>query len=129
LVHNTFSAQADIHEAAAKNCFFCLCPNANLFIENKLPDYSIFKSCTNNLCIGTDSLASNYKLDLLSEANLILKNTHTFSLENILQMLTFNGAFALNLHNSFGQLLINKNTGLNLISFIDSEIKLLKKII
>ena len=129
LVHNTFSEQADIHEAAAKNCFFCLCPNANLFIENKLPDYSIFKSYTNNLCLGTDSLASNYKLDLISEANLILKHTHTFSLENMLQMLTFNGALALNLHDSFGQLLINKNTGLNLISFIDSEIKLIKKII
>lgn len=129
LVHNTFSAQADIQEAAAKNCFFCFCPNANLFIENKLPDYSIFKSYTNNLCLGTDSLASNYKLDILSEANLILKHTNTFSLENMLQMLTFNGALALNLHDSFGQLLINKNTGLNLISFIDSEIKLIKKII
>jgi cytosine/adenosine deaminase-related metal-dependent hydrolase len=92
-------------------------------------DLSIFKSYTNNLCLGTDSLASNYKLDLLSEANLILKHTHTFSLENMLQMLTFNGALALNLHDSFGQLLINKNTGLNLISFIDSEIKLIKKII
>lgn len=129
LVHNTFSNKEDIEMAAAKNCFFCFCPNANLYIENKLPDYTLFKEHKNLLCIGTDSLASNDSLDLIAEANVILKNSNTFSLETILQMMTFNNASALNLDNEFGSLMPGKNTGLNLVNLKNDQLELTKKII
>ncbi|MDP1802967.1 MAG: amidohydrolase family protein [Bacteroidota bacterium] len=129
LVHNTFSTKEDIEMAVNKNCFFCFCPNANLYIENKLPDYSLFKEHTNNLCLGTDSLASNEGLDLIDEANVVLKNSNSFSLETILQMITFNNASALNLENEFGSLIPGKNTGLNLVNFSDNQLQLIKKII
>lgn len=129
LVHNTFSAKEDIKVAADKNCFFCFCPNANLYIENKLPDYSLFKDYKNSLCLGTDSLASNDNLDLIDEANVILKNSNTFSLETILQMMTYNNASALNLENEFGSLIPGKNTGLNLVNFTNNQLQLTKKII
>lgn len=129
LVHNTFSDKKDIELAANKNCFFCFCPNANLYIENKLPDYSLFKDQINNICIGTDSLASNNSLDLISEANVILKNSKVFTLENVLQMLTYNGAKALQLEDKFGGLIPGKNTGLNLVNFKNDQLSLTKKII
>jgi aminodeoxyfutalosine deaminase len=129
LVHNTFSTKEDIETAASKNCFFCFCPNANLYIENKLPDYNLFKEHQNLLCIGTDSLASNDSLDLINEANVILKNKKAFSVETILQMMTFNNASALNLENEFGSLIPGKNTGLNLVNFGNDQLQLNKKII
>lgn len=129
LVHNTFSTKEDIEMAANKNCFFCFCPNANLYIENKLPDYNLFKEYQNSLCIGTDSLASNDSLDLIAEANVILKNSNVFSLETILQMMTYNNASALNLENEFGSLIPGKNTGLNLLNFENGQLKLTQKII
>ena len=60
LVHNTFSKKEDITDN-----YYCTCPKANLYIENSLPDYSIFD--TDKLCVGTDSLASNNSLSVLSE--------------------------------------------------------------
>lgn len=129
LVHNTFSTKEDIEMAVAKNCFFCFCPNANLYIENKLPDYTLFKQHKNSLCLGTDSLASNDNLDIVAEANVILKNSSAFSLETILQMMTFNNASALNLENEFGSLILEKNTGLNLVNFNNNQLQLTKKII
>jgi cytosine/adenosine deaminase-related metal-dependent hydrolase len=129
LVHNTFSSKEDIKMAADKNCFFCFCPNANLYIESKLPDYTLFKEYKSLLCIGTDSLASNDSLDLIGEANVILKNSNAFSLETILQMITFNSACALNLENEFGSLIPGKNAGINLLNFENDQIQLTKKII
>jgi len=129
LVHNTFSAKEDIEIAVNKKCFFCFCPNANLYIENKLPDYSLFKEYKDLLCIGTDSLASNDSLDIIAEANVILKNSKAFSLETILQMMTFNSACALNLENEFGSFIPGKNAGLNLVNFNNDQLQLTKKII
>ncbi|MBA2613137.1 MAG: amidohydrolase family protein [Bacteroidetes bacterium] len=129
LVHNTFSTEEDVHLAADKNCFFCFCPKANLYIENKLPDYSLFKDQVNSICLGTDSLASNDGLDLLAEANIILKHTQQFTLENALQILTYNGAVALNIENEFGTLIPGKNAGLNLVNFKNDQLSLTQKII
>lgn len=128
LVHNTFSNKKDVELAASKNCFFCFCPNANLYIENKLADFKLFQQHKNSICIGTDSLASNGGLDLLSEANSILKATNIFTLENILQMLTYNGASALNLSDNFGKLLVGKNTGLILIENKNDQLQFIKKL-
>jgi cytosine/adenosine deaminase-related metal-dependent hydrolase len=127
LVHNTFSDKQDLELAAKKNCFFCFCPNANLYIENKLPDYNLFKNYTNTICFGTDSLASNGQLDLLSEANIILQNSN-FSLEAVLQMLTFNGADALAIADDFGQLHVGKNAGLNLLDHTNNQLIFNKKL-
>ncbi len=128
LVHNTFSTKEDIELAANKNCFFCFCPNANLYIENKLPDYTLFKDYKDLLCIGTDSLASNDSLDIIAEANVILKNSNAFSVETVLQMITYNSASALNLENEFGSFIPGKDHGLNLVNFENDQLKLTRKI-
>ena len=128
LVHNTFSSQEDIASLNSKAIFWCFCPAANVYIENKLPDYSLFKDATDSLCIGTDSLASNHTLDLISEANLILKNTRLFSIENLLQMMTSNGAKALNLQEQFGQFIPGINTGINQLQFSNNSLSFVKKI-
>jgi cytosine/adenosine deaminase-related metal-dependent hydrolase len=116
LVHNTVMNEDDLLSVKDKNVFFCLCPSANLYIENMLPDFSLFEKEAGRLCIGTDSLASNDSLDVVKEANLILKNTPAIKVEQLLSALTVNAARALNLEHLFGRLIPGKNTGLNLIA-------------
>lgn len=128
LVHNTFTSFHEIQDSARKPIFWCFCPSANSYIENKFPDFDAFSGNRNKICIGTDSLASNSNLDLIKEANLILEETKTFSIEDILRALTYNGAAALGISENFGQLKIGKNTGLNLIQTAATQLKFIKKI-
>jgi len=125
-VHNTFTRKEDLIALPENNIFWCFCPAANLYIENCLPDYSLFKN--RNICIGTDSLASNTQLDLLHELNLISEHSNVFSVEELLKAITSNAAQALGLENKFGTLTIGKNVGLNLIQEKNSKLKLIQKI-
>lgn len=129
LVHNTFTSAADLAAAASKNIFWCFCPGANLYIENSLPDFNLFKGQEHKICFGTDSLASNTQLDVIAEANLVLKNTAVFSTETILSSLTSNAAKALNIQDNFGNFIIGKNAGLNLISLKNEQLQFIKKIV
>lgn len=126
LVHNTFTTQKDL-ELAGKNFYWCFCPNANLYIENKLPDYGLFKDQVYNICIGTDSLASNGTLDICSEINTILNATSVFTLEQLLQAATYNGAKALQLNEKYGTL-FGELSGLNLLDYSDNKLSFKSKL-
>ena len=128
LVHNTFCKEEDIIASKYKFINWCFCPGANLFIENTLPNYDLFLNHNQNWCIGTDSLASNQKLDMCFEASILLSKLPSISIESILKALTYNGAKALAIEDKFGKLIIGKNTGLNLIQLSDTQLNFIKKI-
>lgn len=98
--------------------YFCTCPNSNLIIENSLPDYSIF---TDNMCIGTDSLASNHSLSILEEIKTIAKHAPHIELNELIRWATCNGAKALKIDDRFGSIAIGKTPGLNFIDGINFE--------
>ena len=110
IVHNTFAKKKDITDN-----YYCTCPKANLYIENTLPDYSIFN--TDKLCIGTDSLASNNSLSILEELQIIQENT-IFDLNTLLKMASKNGAEAMGFEN-LGTFEKGKIPGVNLIKSMD----------
>lgn len=118
LVHNTFTSQKDIAFAKdyAKNIYWCFCPNANLYIENTLPNFNLFvnEKCT----IGTDSLASNNKLSILDEMKTIAKKSSKIPLEMLIKWATYNGAQFLN-RNKLGSIEKGKTPGLNLLENVD----------
>lgn len=91
LVHNTFTKKQDITEY-----YYCTCPKANLYIENSLPDYSIFNP--EKLCVGTDSLVSNNSLSILEELKIIQENSD-FDLNTLLKIACKNGAEVLGFEN------------------------------
>ena len=128
LVHNTFCKEEDIIASKYKFINWCFCPGANLFIENTLPNCDLFLNHNQNWCIGTDSLASNQKLDMCFEASILLSKSPSISIESILKALTYNGAKALGIEDKFGKLIIGKNTGLNLIQHSDKQLNFIKKI-
>ncbi len=117
LVHNTFTGQKDLEMAqqSKQHLYWCLCPNANLYIENTLPDISLLNSFNCTLTLGTDSLASNHQLSMIEEINTILSREPGISIECLLQAATYNGARFLGLENQFGLLEKNRKPGLNLM--------------
>lgn len=129
LVHNTITSPADLSMVTDKNIYWCFCPCANKFIENRLPDFEIFRKFDHRICLGTDSLASNAQLSLVEEANQVLTATDTFSVENLLRAITFNPAEALGLTNAFGHMIEGRNAGLNLIKIQNGHLQFIKKIV
>ena len=123
LVHNTFSQEHDIAIANEyfENVYWTFCPNANLYIENHLPDINLFYKLKQKCTIGTDSLTSNQQLSILEELITIQSNFSQIPLGEILKWATLNGAEALNLSSGIGSFEIGKKPGINLISNINFE--------
>lgn len=117
LVHNTFSDQKDVAVAQKQHSklYWCLCPNANLYIENSLPNISLLNANHCTITIGTDSLASNSNLSIIDEINCLLIHQPTITLDVLLKASTFNGAKFLGLENVFGLIEKNRRPGINLI--------------
>lgn len=121
LVHNIYTGLKDISfiNRLGRDITWCFCPNANLYIENKLPKLNLFVSSGVNISIGTDSLASNSKLCMLSELKTIKKHFPAISLSTSLPWATLNGAKHLGIDRKFGSIEIGKKPGLNLITKTD----------
>jgi cytosine/adenosine deaminase-related metal-dependent hydrolase len=124
LVHNTYMAEEDIvftKEYAQKNgltLIFCLCPNANLYIENKLPPIDLFIEHNCHLVLGTDSYSSNWQLSIAKEIGAIAAKPGfktVATLEQVLQWATVNGAKALKWDNELGSFEKGKKPGVTLI--------------
>ena len=125
LLPNTLTTPEDHNRVKEKNVTWCFCPSANLYIEDRLPDYGLFNS--DNICLGTDSLASNSALDPVKEANVLLANS-SFPLERILQAMTSAAARAIKQDNSFGSLVPGRNSGLNQLQVKGRTLSLINKI-
>lgn len=108
LIHNTFTNEQDLEFAqdhAKKyglNLFYCLCVNANLYIENKLPRVEQFMNFGCTMVLGTDSYSSNHQLSIMEEMKTIHRHYPTIPKSTLLQWATANGAKALGLENELG---------------------------
>jgi len=112
-VHNTFTSKDDIRYAMNRfsNAFFCLCPNANLYIENTLPDVRLFIETNATVCVGTDSLSSNDQLCIYSELKTLYEH-FKIDWETLLLWACFNGAKALQLQDKAGSFEIGMKPGI-----------------
>jgi cytosine/adenosine deaminase-related metal-dependent hydrolase len=121
MVHNTCTNLKDLYfiKRFDRKVHFCFCPGANLYIENKLPKVDLFVDQGFNLTIGTDSLASNTKLCILSEMRLLQAKFPSITTERLLQWATINGAKFLGIDDEKGSLETGKTPGLNLITGLD----------
>jgi len=121
MVHNTCTNLKDIYfiKRFDRKIHWCLCPNANLYIEGTLPKVELFLNQGFNITLGTDSLASNSKLCILSEMYTLQKKFPALSTETLLKWATLNGATYLGIDHRKGSLEPGKNPGLNLISGLD----------
>lgn len=124
LVHNTFTSQQDINYIKEKTpadqlVSFCLCPNANLYIEDTLPPVDMLVKNDCSIVLGTDSLSSNRSLNILDEIKTIQSHFPLMPLEKILQWATLNGAKALQMDGLIGSFERGKKPGVVLIENTD----------
>ena len=100
LVHNTFIDEEDIlfakshAEKYSLKIVYCLCPNANLYIENALPPLNLLVDHECTIVLGTDSYSSNWQLSIAEEMRTLQKKFPHYSLETILQWASSNAAGA-----------------------------------
>lgn len=133
LVHNVFATESDIEFAKLPtvNCqlptiFYCLCPNANLYISNTLPNVNMLIKNDCNIVLGTDSLASNDQLSIMEEIKTLQDNFPELSLGTLLRWATSNGSKALKMDKQLGSFSKGKQPGVVLIEDTDG-LKLTKK--
>ncbi|MDO3640778.1 amidohydrolase family protein [Mucilaginibacter sp. L3T2-6] len=121
LVHNTCTNLKDIYfiKRFDKKINFCFCPNANLYIEGRLPKIELFIGQGYNITLGTDSLASNNKLCILNEMRSIQEKFPVISTQQLIEWGTLNGARYFGIDNEKGSIEVGKTPGLNLITGLD----------
>lgn len=124
LVHNTFTTALDLEALnGGAGYALCLCPGANLYIEGTLPDIPLLISSGWPLLLGTDSLASNDQLSMLSEMYLVQQAYPGISLETMLGWACRNGAEFFN-WSEFGTLAKGKRPGIVHLTGLDREFRL-----
>jgi cytosine/adenosine deaminase-related metal-dependent hydrolase len=116
-VHNTTCIDLDIDAAHtwSKKVYWASCPNANLYIENRLPNYQLFLDKDARVTLGTDSLTSNWQLNIASEMLSIQKYASYVPLSRLTQWACLNGAEALGYEDRLGSFQTGKKPGINLI--------------
>jgi cytosine/adenosine deaminase-related metal-dependent hydrolase len=121
LVHNTCTNLKDIYfiKRFDRKVNWCFCPNANIYIEKRLPKIELFVNQGLNITLGTDSLASNSKLCILSEMRTIQQHFPAIGLDTLLKWGTINGAEFLGIDDEKGTIETGKTPGLNLITGLD----------
>ncbi|RKD12349.1 amidohydrolase [Pelobium manganitolerans] len=123
LVHNTYTCLKDVYftKRFEKPVFWCFCPKANLYIEDKLPPFDFFKHSELLKTIGTDSLASNNTLSILEEMKVLQQHIPDMSLTELLKWACINGAKYLGYDADLGSIAIGKTPGLNLLQRLQNE--------
>lgn len=120
-VHNTCTKREDVQFAHNRlnEAYWCLCPNANLYIENRLPDIDMLMSEGASICIGTDSLSSNHQLCIVSELYSIKERYPQLDWETLLTWATRNGASALQMQDVIGTIDVGKKPGIIQVTGLD----------
>ena len=125
LVHNTFTTQADIefvqNQKSNQLVSYCICINANQYIEKALPPIEMLIKNGCNIILGTDSIASNYSLDMVEEMKTIQTNFPEVSLEQMLGWATLNGAEALGMGGEIGSFEKGKKPGVVLLENVEEK--------
>jgi cytosine/adenosine deaminase-related metal-dependent hydrolase len=115
LVHNLTTSDEDLNYIKTEggpSVYFCLCPSANKYINEKLPPVELLKSHTNTILLGTDSLASNYQLSITEEMKLLAASFPALMMGELLQWATLNGAKALDMEHTLGSFEKGKMPGI-----------------
>jgi aminodeoxyfutalosine deaminase len=80
------------------------CPRSHEYFHHSAFAFDRLSSLGFNICLGTDSLASNESLSLFAEMRAFQRNFPQISPEEILKMVTVNPARALRCENALGQI-------------------------
>ncbi|GGZ99219.1 N-ethylammeline chlorohydrolase [Arenicella chitinivorans] len=115
-VHMTQLTDDEIALCAEQGISIVHCPESNLKLASGQCRVADLLAAGANVCLGTDSAASNNDLDMLGEmqtaallAKVTAQNAQALPAWQALEMATINGALALNCQDQVGSLCIGKS--------------------
>lgn len=115
-VHMTQLTDDEIALCAAQGISVVHCPESNLKLASGQCRVADLLAAGTNVCLGTDSAASNNDLDMLGEmqtaallAKVTAQNAQALPAWQALEMATINGAIALNCQDDIGSLNVGKS--------------------
>ena len=121
LVHNCEITEQDVEmllDHFSTPVSFVLCPRSNAYISGVKPrSVELLRARGVNICIGTDSLSSNWSLSMVEE----LKMFRNIPLAELLHWATINGAKALGIADKYGSIEVGKRSGVVCLSGVDLE--------
>ena len=119
LVHNCCVTQRTIDRVTAHftaPVWWCLCPGSNRYISGLRPPVELLRANGLNICVGTDSLASNGALSLVDELRLLGDGV---PLAERLLWATAGGAAALGFGDELGEIAPGRRPGVVVLEGID----------
>jgi aminodeoxyfutalosine deaminase len=117
-VHLADARPDELTRVAERKAPVAVCPRSNLYIEVRLPPLLAMRAAGIEPALGTDSLASNASLDVLSEARALENRFPDVPARDFLQMATWNGARALG-RKDLGRIAKGARPG---IAVVDAEV-------
>jgi cytosine/adenosine deaminase-related metal-dependent hydrolase len=104
LAHMTHPAADDLHKLASAGVSVVYCPRSHEFFGRGRHPFRDLLDAGVNVCLGTDSLASNASLSVLDEMRTVFRGNRTLWPAVILRMATLGGAIALGMGETVGAL-------------------------
>ncbi|MGQ9648966.1 MAG: amidohydrolase family protein [Phycisphaerae bacterium] len=108
LVHCNYVSDSDLDLIAASEASVAYCPRSHRFFNHEPHRWREMLAHGINVCVGTDSLASNDTLSVLDELRFLRRLDSSVPGEMLLHMGTLAGAKALGLADAIGSLQIGK---------------------
>src|SRR5262249_13659344 len=102
LAHGNYLAGDQIAELARSECSVAYCPRAHRFFGHPPHPWREMLAAGINVCVGTDSLASNESLSILDELRFLRRMYPEVSARTLLEMGTIRAARALGLQGEVG---------------------------
>lgn len=104
VVHFNYPSDEDIQLVKKSGCSVVYCPGSHRFFKH--PRHPLLKLLNEgiNVCLGTDSLASNETLDIFREMKIVAEEFPELTAQQIFSLATVNSARALGLHNVAGKI-------------------------
>ncbi len=104
LVHCNYLSPMDLSLLETAGASVVYCPRAHAFFRHPLHPWQDLRQRGVNVCLGTDSLASNETLSVLDELRFLATRERGVSPGELLELATYNGARAIGHELSLGAL-------------------------
>jgi len=120
LAHMNYADDADIQRVAASGASVVWCPRAHDYFGHRDHSWQRFIDAGVNVCIGTDSLASNETLSVLDELRFVAAQSPQCGPSLLLRCGTINAARGLQMSDQIGAIELGKRADLVAIDWDDS---------
>lgn len=115
LVHCNYVSDSDLDLIAASEASVAYCPRSHRFFNHEPHRWREMLARGINVCVGTDSLASNDTLSVLDELRFLRRLDPSIPGEQLIRMGTLAGACALGLADRIGSLEVGKRADFTVI--------------